>query len=271
MPNHSLTTHCYQAVLLLTCCQAASRSLTMTSQRHRLQLKSSSRDLSSALVGLRNNKCNLKRWSKFKSSWHFIKQFTSQAMLVHLSHSTCFQISFARIFYANNWSRNIIIIEFITFFIFSASQYFSFTLNPTEQHTTTSFHPIKFENFLVFPVREFLFSDFPLPVSLNVCLRRRGKSTGRNVEFLRNITFLLWYRKLLHTVSLLWSDGVRSDFGWEQKEKKITRKVKTTTCSLIVEVCVTCRHLGWNPKCKLVNRAINAWRGGETLPVYLLN
>lgn len=31
-------------------------------------------------------------------------------------------------FHANNSSRNIIIIEFITFFIFFASQYFSFTL-----------------------------------------------------------------------------------------------------------------------------------------------
>ena len=129
-----------------------------------------SHDLSSALVGLWRNKCNLKRQNKFKSPLTLSSNLLRNVYVVHLSHAPQ---EWKRIFYANKWSGNIIIIEFITFLIFFASQYFSFTLLPRffPKHTT-SFHPIKLENFLVFScfsrflsVISFFFQYLPL----NVC------------------------------------------------------------------------------------------------------
>lgn len=182
-----------------------------------------SHDLSSALVGLWRNKCNLKRQNKFKSP-HFIKQFTPQCFLFtfRTPHApTTRRKSLARIFsYANKWSRNIIIIEFITFFIFFVSQYFSFTLfkagsewkERSEHTTTTSFHPIKLENFLVFSCSSRYFFSFLWFSFANICRWMCVHAVckivfpGRTLNNFSNILFLLWYRKRLHIAS--------SRFGW---------------------------------------------------------
>lgn len=178
----------------------------------------SSHDLSSVLVGLWNNKCNLKRQSKFKSPY-FIKQFTlnapyspfttPHAPTAEISLSFCSRLSF---FYANNWSRNIIIIEFITFLIFFASQYFSFTLFRTTHDIIPPHKTWKFPCFFLF------FAGFYFVLWFHFCNICRSMCvhavyenifTGKtlnNFFFLLEYLFLLWYRKLLHIVSLLWGE-----------------------------------------------------------------
>ena len=204
-----------------------------------------SHDLSSVLVGLWMYKCNLNRHTdNFKSPSN---QFTQQSLsMLHLSRTPHALTKVKRkkkqslrffSFYANKWSRNIIIIEFITFFIFFASQYFSFTLSLATHDIIPPHKTWKFPCFFLFFANFFLlFSDF-----FNICrwmyvyavCEPGGKTCER--EMLNNFPrstekfccFMIQEVLTHHFPSMRM--GLKAILG-----KKRTLKVKkTTTCSLI--------------------------------------
>lgn len=139
-------------------------------------------------------------------------------------------------FYASKWSGNIIIIEFITFFIFfHSSQYFSFTLSLA---THDILPPHKTWNFLVFSCSPRYFSFFAFflrfflqYLPLNVCSCRLACGVGRFTgKTLNNFSTEAFYDTgSSYTSFPSNADGVKSNFG----EERNTEKWIATTCSLI--------------------------------------
>ena len=148
------------------------------------------------------------------------------------------------------WSGNIIIIEFITFFIFFVSQYFSFALDAAYlscMYESSSFHSINLEYFSLpcFFLWFFAHANFfllPHRAWINFWNIYSFHNTGSSYisfpiyfffpsVFFNNFSVGIW--KLQHIARQanrkIWSSGGEKKI-WEMFLKK------TTTCSLIIGV-----------------------------------
>lgn len=168
-------------------------------------------------------------------------------------------------FYASKWSGNIIIIEFITFFIFfHSSQYFSFTLSLA---THDILPPHKTWNFLVFscspryfPFFAFFLRFFLQYLPLNVCSCR----LACGVEDSRGKHWIIFLQKRFMIQEVLTHHfppmrmGLKAILG-----KKRTRKSESQQpVRLSLGDCSVHLSVFFSPKFELVNKAIKGMLAG---------